>query len=91
MGFRQPSEFPDGRPAIQYAKFWANEQEQATYEHAAEANPRREGEGSMTYIVRIASLVRARWAKVGTMPQGRLGAKAYARRIAELEAQRDRA
>ena len=86
--YREPHEFPDGRLAIQYGPFWADASEEATYVHAVESNPRREDEGCMTYVARIATIVAGRYAKAKTMPQGRLSKKAYQRRIEELEGQR---
>lgn len=94
--YREVHEPPDGhRPRIHHAIFWMDQQEQATYEHAAESNPPHEAElrtieGRLTYLMRLATVVERRYLKAAhAMPQGRLSPKAYQRRLAELESQRE--
>ena len=42
--------------------FWSSASERLEYEHAIESNPRKPGEGSLTYIRRIAEVVAGRLA-----------------------------
>ena len=71
LGYREPSEPRDLRPMISRPPFWRDESERLTYEHAVETNPRRAGEGAITYIARIAVLVEGRLAKIDkSMPRG---------------------
>ena len=76
--YREPDEAPDDRPLVRRHPFWRSESERLTYEHAVESNPRREGEGVMSYATRIAGIVAKRQGKVGqtkatlSMPEVRL-------------------
>lgn len=88
LGYRERDEYPDGRPVISHSQFWSDEAERLTYEHALQSNPKREDEGVMSYIMRIAAVVEGRYRKAGTMPRGRLSQRAYERRMRELEGQR---
>lgn len=58
--FREPDEPPDDRPPIDRRPFWTSESERLTFEHAAETNPRRTGEGPGTYIARLAAIATGR-------------------------------
>ena len=88
-GYREPHEPPDGiRPKIAYSEFWEDPEEQATYEHAVQANPILPDEGHGTYIQRIASIVAGRYAKVGTMPRPRMSEKEYQKRKRLLDGQK---
>lgn len=58
--FREPDEPPDGRPLIYRDPFWKDASEQSVYEHASATNPRRPGEGAMSYIARLAAIAEAR-------------------------------
>lgn len=61
--WRWPEEPPDGRPVIDQRPFWKSESERLTFEHAAETNPRRPGEGPGTYIARLAAIATGRFAQ----------------------------
>ena len=91
-GYREPDEPPDDRPVIVRAPFWRDESERLTYEHAVESWPRRQGEGAMSYIARIAGIVEQR--KLAAVakefpPPERLSPVAFHERQMELEAQRE--
>jgi len=63
LGFRYEWEQPDERPLVIYPEpFWADETERMTYEDAVEANPRREGEGVLSYAARLSGIVVGRYA-----------------------------
>jgi hypothetical protein len=57
MGFLEPEDSPDGvRHHILRRPFWRNVGEQLTYQNAVESNPRKRGEGALSYIQRIAEI-----------------------------------
>jgi hypothetical protein len=65
-GFRTHGEPPDGRPLlIEPDAFWEDYTEQLAYEAAVEANPKRDGEGLLTYLERIVAEVKGRYEKAG--------------------------
>ena len=73
MGFREPDEPPDERPLIARTPFWKDESEKLTYEHAVQVNPRKPGEGAMTYLQRLAEYVKGKLdSAVRAMPDARL-------------------
>jgi len=90
-GYREPSDPPDDRPVIVHAPFWSSESERLTYEHAVESWPRRQGEGAMTYIARIAAKVEGRLAAAAKSfpPPERLSPVEFYERQVELQAQRE--
>jgi hypothetical protein len=58
VAFRYEWEQTDERPMVIYPhRFWRDESERLTYEDAVEANPRRPGEGSFSYIARLSAIV----------------------------------
>jgi hypothetical protein len=89
MGFRYEWEPMDGRPCIVYTEpFWRDKLEQATYEAAVAGNPKREDEGSFSYIRRISELVmQEREAGLKAMPRPRMSRAAQDRRLSMLREQ----
>lgn len=71
MGFRNDWEQVDERPLLIYPHpFWTDIVEKATYEAAVAMNPRREGEGPISYIRRISEVVtQERQAGLKPMPK----------------------
>lgn len=55
-GYREPGDPPDHRRTIVRGEFWEFPTERFTYEVAAEGNPRREGEGRLAYVARLAAI-----------------------------------
>lgn len=55
--YRTENEPVDERPLVVWGPFWDTPMEQATYEAAVHANPRRPEEGAWSYIARISALV----------------------------------
>lgn len=89
MGFRYEWEPRDERPCIVYTEpFWRDRLEQATYEAAVAGNPKREDEGSFSYIRRISEIVtREREGGVKPMPHARMSRRERDRELAKLREQ----
>jgi hypothetical protein len=89
MGFRYEWEPADERPLVIYPEpFWRDRMEQATYEAAVSGNPRRQDEGPMAYVARIAEVVTGEWGQpVQAMPRARMSRRMTDERLAKLRAQ----
>lgn len=62
--YREPDEAPDAREwVIKRKPFWSDRTEQATYEHAVEANPKGSEEGTLEYLERIVKIATGKLAQ----------------------------
>ncbi len=88
-GYRMEWEASDERPEVVYPyPFWRDRVEQATYEAAVAGNPRRNDEGSFSYIRRISELVtNERETGAKSMPHPRLSRRAQDLRLMLLRDQ----
>lgn len=89
-GFRELTEPRDDRPLLtEPDPFWMDYTEQLAYEAAVEANPKREGEGALTYCQRILDAVGVRYAKAGLEMPRTLTRREREAKLAALRAQRE--